>query len=259
MPTVPIPLTNAISVGFLIPALRQSGRAMTTKNWMVVHTFQPRYILPVLLLCLAVTPTLAHDHDDDISEEEANAPVDAILWIHMFLQAAVWGFLFPIGMVLGLSRSRWHVPLQVRVTRTRTSIHVRPCQQTRPVFTEHGFCVNDWGILPWTHAWRPEISRVSSRTIRRHPHDIRRRATRTRDLPQASHSRKVNTTLRCDTARDRWKGVPDYWLDSNVVRSDRVYGVLQGRSFGSMSGALHHGTDLSGPSSPLSYTALCIA
>ncbi|KAA1470261.1 hypothetical protein DENSPDRAFT_774306 [Dentipellis sp. KUC8613] len=41
-----------------------------------------------------------------------NAPVDAVLWIHMFLQAAVWGILFPIGMVLGITRSRWHVPLQ---------------------------------------------------------------------------------------------------------------------------------------------------
>ena len=56
----------------------------------------------------------AHEHHDELSEEEANAPVDAILWIHIFLQAAVWGILFPIGMVLGLSRSRWHVPLQVR-------------------------------------------------------------------------------------------------------------------------------------------------
>jgi len=41
-----------------------------------------------------------------------NAPVDAILWIHIFLQAIVWGVLFPVGMVLGMSRSRWHVPLQ---------------------------------------------------------------------------------------------------------------------------------------------------
>ena len=71
-----------------------------------------------LLLCLAATPALAHEHDDEVSDEDANAPVDAILWIHMFLQATVWGFIFPIGMVLGLSRSRWHVPLQVR-TRTR--------------------------------------------------------------------------------------------------------------------------------------------
>jgi hypothetical protein len=57
----------------------------------------------------------AHEHHDELTEEQTNAPVDAILWIHIFLQAAVWGIIFPIGMVLGLSRSRWHVPLQVRV------------------------------------------------------------------------------------------------------------------------------------------------
>ena len=67
----------------------------------------------LVALCSALL-VAAHDHHDELSEEEANAPVDAILWIHIFLQAAVWGILFPIGMVLGLSRSRWHVPLQVR-------------------------------------------------------------------------------------------------------------------------------------------------
>ena len=85
---------------------------MTTTNWTTIP--QLRYTLTVLLFCLAATPALAHEHDDDVSGEDANAPVDGILWIHMFLQAAVWGFLFPIGMVLGLSRSKWHVPLQVR-------------------------------------------------------------------------------------------------------------------------------------------------
>ena len=95
-------------------------------NWAIMHTSQPRYALLFLLLCLAVTPALAHEHDEDISEEELNAPVDAVLWIHMFLQATVWGILFPTGMVLGLSRSRWHVPLQVRAE-ARIAIHVRPC------------------------------------------------------------------------------------------------------------------------------------
>jgi hypothetical protein len=69
--------------------------------------------LPLLFL-LALNAARAHEHDEDLSEEAANAPIDTILWIHIFLQAAVWGILFPIGMVLGLSRSRWHVPLQVR-------------------------------------------------------------------------------------------------------------------------------------------------
>ncbi|KAH9951105.1 hypothetical protein B0H21DRAFT_818596 [Amylocystis lapponica] len=67
--------------------------------------------LPVLLLAL-IFPVAAHEHHDELTEEQTNAPVDAILWIHMFLQAAVWGVLFPIGMVLGITRSRWHVPLQ---------------------------------------------------------------------------------------------------------------------------------------------------
>ncbi|TFK39751.1 hypothetical protein BDQ12DRAFT_681155 [Crucibulum laeve] len=66
-----------------------------------------------LLLTLALsTVVLGHKHHDQLSEEQATAPVDAILWIHIFLQAAVWGILFPIGMVLGITRSRWHVPLQ---------------------------------------------------------------------------------------------------------------------------------------------------
>jgi len=53
-----------------------------------------------------------HPHHDELTEEQRNAPVDSILWVHIFLQAVVWGILFPIGMVLGITRSRWHVPLQ---------------------------------------------------------------------------------------------------------------------------------------------------
>lgn len=68
----------------------------------------------VLLLLLLTTLSAAHKHHDQLSEEQSKAPTDAILWIHIFLQATVWGILFPVGMVLGITRSRWHVPLQVR-------------------------------------------------------------------------------------------------------------------------------------------------
>ena len=54
-----------------------------------------------------------HAHHEHLTEEQRLAPVDSILWIHIFLQMAVWGILFPLGMVLGMARSRWHVPLQV--------------------------------------------------------------------------------------------------------------------------------------------------
>ena len=74
-----------------------------------MHVFC-RTILSLSLIQL----TLAHSHHKDVlTEEEMNLPVDAILWIHIVLQATVWAVIFPIGMVLGITRSRWHVPLQV--------------------------------------------------------------------------------------------------------------------------------------------------
>lgn len=60
--------------------------------------------LSLLLLAALVA---AHEHHDEVSEEETNRPVDAILWIHIFLQADVWGILFPAGMVLGISFVRY--------------------------------------------------------------------------------------------------------------------------------------------------------
>ena len=72
--------------------------------------------MPLSLLLIAartIPGAHAHAHHDDVPEEQLHAPIDAILFLHMGLQALVWGVLFPIGMVLGLSRSRWHVPLQV--------------------------------------------------------------------------------------------------------------------------------------------------
>ncbi|KAK7031535.1 protein YTP1 [Favolaschia claudopus] len=68
------------------------------------------YALFSLLICASFVR--GHDHHDELSEEESNKPTDSILWIHILLQAAVWGVLFPVGMVLGITRSRWHVPLQ---------------------------------------------------------------------------------------------------------------------------------------------------
>ncbi|KAL5482750.1 hypothetical protein ACEPAI_9344 [Sanghuangporus weigelae] len=70
-----------------------------------------RCLLLVTVLA-AASSVIAHGHHEELTEEEKNAPVDAILWIHMVLQCAVWGVLFPLGMVLGMTRSRWHVPLQ---------------------------------------------------------------------------------------------------------------------------------------------------
>ncbi|KAH9958845.1 hypothetical protein BC827DRAFT_1217377 [Russula dissimulans] len=68
-----------------------------------------RLLLPFFLSLYTVR---AHEHQDELSEDVATAAIDSILWLHIFIQAGVWGVLFPIGMVFGISRSRWHVPLQ---------------------------------------------------------------------------------------------------------------------------------------------------
>lgn len=96
--TAPRPRLSRLCFPNFPPTLRLMGR----------HTHNM-----VLLSLLVLNAARAHEHDEDLTEEAAHAAVDSILWIHIFLQAAVWGILFPIGMVLGLSRSRWHVPLQV--------------------------------------------------------------------------------------------------------------------------------------------------
>ena len=73
-----------------------------------------RRSLAVALLYLA-GQTFAHEHHmDEIPEGEAVSakPIDTILWIHILIQIAAFGIVFPTGMVLGLVRSRWHVPCQ---------------------------------------------------------------------------------------------------------------------------------------------------
>ncbi|KAG8730656.1 hypothetical protein FRC11_006190 [Ceratobasidium sp. 423] len=52
----------------------------------------------------------AHPHHGDGGNPEA--PIDTVLWIHIIVQLIVWGGIFGIGMVLGITRSKWHVPVQ---------------------------------------------------------------------------------------------------------------------------------------------------
>lgn len=80
----------------------------------------PSSVLPsasaLLLLSAALPLALGHDHDSSKIEDGKTIsaePIDTILWIHIFIQMAAWGVIFPLGMVLGMVKSRWHVPLQV--------------------------------------------------------------------------------------------------------------------------------------------------
>ncbi|PGH10124.1 hypothetical protein AJ80_07575 [Polytolypa hystricis UAMH7299] len=74
--------------------------------------------LPVLTAlwaaCLA-GPAYGHGDHSKLPEGEAISgdPIDSVLWIHMILMGVTFGLIFPTGMVLGIVRSRWHVPVQI--------------------------------------------------------------------------------------------------------------------------------------------------
>ncbi|KAF8326355.1 uncharacterized protein EI90DRAFT_2930350 [Cantharellus anzutake] len=69
----------------------------------------------LILLVASASSALAHKHDGEVVHSPDNdaKPIDAILYLHIAIQTLTWGFVFPIGMVLGLVRSRWHIPTQV--------------------------------------------------------------------------------------------------------------------------------------------------
>ncbi|OTA99430.1 hypothetical protein M426DRAFT_325140 [Hypoxylon sp. CI-4A] len=77
--------------------------------------------LPFFFLTLTIILPMSDAHDHSSSKiEEGQAisldPIDTTLWIHIFIQTFAWGIVFPIGMVLGIVKSRWHVPVQVAGT-----------------------------------------------------------------------------------------------------------------------------------------------
>ncbi|KZO89921.1 putative membrane protein [Calocera viscosa TUFC12733] len=65
----------------------------------------------LLLLVVAASTAYAHEHAD-AAAIDPTVPIDTITWLHVALQAFVWLVIFPAGMVLGMAKSRWHVPLQ---------------------------------------------------------------------------------------------------------------------------------------------------
>ncbi|KAI1138476.1 hypothetical protein F5Y05DRAFT_384197 [Hypoxylon sp. FL0543] len=87
------------------------------RRWLDRKIMMASSSLPTLLLALAALPMAsAHDHSSThIEEGQAISvePIDTTLWVHIFVQMFAWGVIFPLGMVLGIVKSRWHVPVQV--------------------------------------------------------------------------------------------------------------------------------------------------
>jgi len=65
----------------------------------------------LLLLLAAASTAYAHEHHDEAAIDPS-VPIDTLTWLHVVFQAFVWLVIFPTGMVLGMVKSPWHVPLQ---------------------------------------------------------------------------------------------------------------------------------------------------
>ena len=79
-------------------------------------TFRTRPSLVALAIVSFLAPrVVSHGGHEAIPEGEAisGEPMDTTLWVHILLQTLAWGIIFPTGMVLGLVKSRWHVPTQI--------------------------------------------------------------------------------------------------------------------------------------------------
>ncbi|KAI9315919.1 hypothetical protein BX666DRAFT_2019578 [Dichotomocladium elegans] len=61
--------------------------------------------------------TAGHSHNLDPSVFESSAatndPIGSIMALHITFMVLAFGIIFPLGMVLGLAKNRWHVPVQI--------------------------------------------------------------------------------------------------------------------------------------------------
>ncbi|POY74675.1 hypothetical protein BMF94_2437 [Rhodotorula taiwanensis] len=75
-------------------------------------------LLSLVVFSTLLTVVAAHDHHEteDVGPYEHNftndEPLDSVIQWHIGIQIFCWGILFPVGMILGMTRSRFHVPVQ---------------------------------------------------------------------------------------------------------------------------------------------------
>ncbi|KAL8277314.1 hypothetical protein RQP46_010267 [Phenoliferia psychrophenolica] len=79
-------------------------------------TFVHAALATVVLASLLSSASAHEHHDEDVGPYEQNfmneEEIDSVLKWHIGLQVASWGVLFPVGMVLGITKSRLHAPWQ---------------------------------------------------------------------------------------------------------------------------------------------------
>ncbi|KAJ1898559.1 hypothetical protein LPJ66_002673 [Kickxella alabastrina] len=86
------------------------------RHWYPYSHLHSAPLISLLLLAsittLFATPAAAHDHHSANMNFDSGEPIGGVLRAHILLMSASFGVLFPIGMVLGLRKNKWHVPVQ---------------------------------------------------------------------------------------------------------------------------------------------------
>jgi len=209
-------------------------------------------LLPFFLFLYAVR---AHEHEGELSEEAATTAIDSILWLHIFIQVGVWGVLFPIGMVFGISRSRWHAPLQVSPTPFSSPFPSRPTRfyhdgpSSGPNRSHSPIGCRHRAHARWFHtrarAWGSGISPERAQCLCERPPRANFRSARAGCVSQAAHPRADTAALGRARARGRRKVIPGAWMDPDAIWRDRVPRVLSRRRARAVSCALYHGASVS--------------
>lgn len=93
-----------------------TGMPMRQRSFTSIQFLQISLLVLFVLQSASFTKAHGgHGHDTHFLESPENqaAPIDTLLRLHIITESLIWGIIFPIGMILGLSRSRYHVPMQV--------------------------------------------------------------------------------------------------------------------------------------------------
>lgn len=69
-------------------------------------------IFSFIVLTLLSKKAYARPHEV-LNVGATNDPIDGTLWAHITFMSLAFGIIIPLGMVLGLSKSRWHIPVQL--------------------------------------------------------------------------------------------------------------------------------------------------
>lgn len=216
-----------------------------------------RHIHSMLVLSLLTfIAARAHEHDEELTEEVAHAAVDSILWIHIFLQAAVWGILFPIGMVFGMSRSRWHVPVQVRsllppsfpLFSLDLSLSYYPLTDSLLRFHPPSAlivgcrdCAHARRLHTRAQARRPRISSERAWQVCQYPPHANCGAAGAGSLPQAAHPRADTASVGCARTRCHRKVISGAGMGPDALWCNRVPRVLSWWCPWAVSCTLYHG------------------